>query len=92
MQPCDHFRAAFRQRCAEELERLGDVAADVQQHDDAIARYSAAISLIPLNPFVFVKRSKVYLADESWEDAIRDANQVSPPRFACGSFLSTREH
>ncbi|KAF8555063.1 TPR-like protein [Imleria badia] len=68
---------AFRKRCTEKLERLGDVAADAQQHDDAITRYSAALSLKPPIPHVFIKRSKVYIAKGLWEDALEDVNQVA---------------
>ncbi|KAF8551251.1 hypothetical protein OG21DRAFT_1512971 [Imleria badia] len=67
---------AFRQRCAERLEHLGDVAADAQQHDDAIIQYSAALSLHLPSPHVFIKRSKAYMAVGQWEDALDDANQV----------------
>ena len=66
----------FRQRCTERLEYLGDVAADKQQHDDAITQYSAALSLDLPIPHVFIKRSKAYMAKGLWEDALDDANQV----------------
>ena len=81
-QPGDRFPAAFRQRCAEQLEYLGDEAANSQQHDAAVLRYSAALSLDLLVPQVFIKRSKVYLANELWQDALHDANQVRGPCLA----------
>ncbi|KAN0101193.1 hypothetical protein V8E55_001177, partial [Tylopilus felleus] len=65
--------SAFRERCREKLEHLGDVAADTRRFDDAIIPYSAALSLHPPVPHVVVKRSKVYLAKRLWEDARRDA-------------------
>ncbi|KAN0101164.1 hypothetical protein V8E55_001148, partial [Tylopilus felleus] len=66
----------FRQRCAEQLEYLGDEAANSQQHDAAVLRYSAALSLDLLVPQVFIKRSKVCLANGLWQDALHDANQA----------------
>ncbi|KAF8557067.1 TPR-like protein [Imleria badia] len=67
----------FTQRCAEKLERLGDVAADAHQHDEAITQYSIALSLNPVIPQgVLMKRSKVYIAKGSWEDALEDANKI----------------
>ncbi|KAF8554548.1 protein prenylyltransferase, partial [Imleria badia] len=66
----------FRQRCTEKLEYLGDVAADAQQHDDAITQYSAALSLDLPIPNVFIKRSKAYMAKGLWGDALDDVNLV----------------
>ncbi|KAF8549253.1 hypothetical protein OG21DRAFT_613435 [Imleria badia] len=70
------WSVAFRQRSAEKPERLGDAAADAQQPNDAIAQYSAALSLELPIPHVFIKRSKVYMAMGLWEDALDDANQI----------------
>ncbi|KAF8547212.1 hypothetical protein OG21DRAFT_1472561 [Imleria badia] len=68
----------FRQLCAEKLEHLGDVAADSQEHDEAVAQYSTALSLNPLAPAnIFIKRSKIYTAKGLWEDALKDATQVT---------------
>ena len=78
-QPGNKFPAAFRRRCAETLEHLGDGAANTQQHDDAVLRYSAALSLDLPVPQVFIKRSKAYLAKRLWQDALHDANQVRGP-------------
>jgi tetratricopeptide (TPR) repeat protein len=70
-------------RCAEKLEHLGDIAAEAQQHDEAIYHYSTALSLNPVIPQdVFMKRSKVYLAKGLWEDAMNDANQARDFRLA----------
>ena len=80
--PGDRFPAAFRRRCAEKLEYFGDVAANSQQHDDAVVRYSAALSLDLPVPRVFIKRSKEYLAKGLWQDALHDANQVRGPYLA----------
>ncbi|KAF8547208.1 hypothetical protein OG21DRAFT_1501672 [Imleria badia] len=68
----------FKQRCAESSERLGDAAADAQRYDDAIALYSAALSLdLAVPQVILIKRSKVYIAKERWEDALDDTNQVT---------------
>ena len=73
------------------LERLGDFAAEAQQHDEAITQYSTALSLNPDIPQdVFMKRSMVYLAKGSWEDAIDDANQVR--HFCLAQLRSCRHH
>ncbi|KAF8553154.1 hypothetical protein OG21DRAFT_1485613 [Imleria badia] len=67
----------FKQRCAQKLVNLGDVAADAHQFDEAITQYSASLSLNPAIPKdVFLKRSKVYMAKGSWEDATEDTNRV----------------
>ena len=73
---CDHIPLAFRQRCTEKLEHLGDLAVDAQQLDDAITQYSVALSLDLPIPHVFIKRSKVYMAKRSWKEALVDATQV----------------
>ncbi|KAF8549946.1 hypothetical protein OG21DRAFT_523577 [Imleria badia] len=66
----------FQQRCAESSEHLGDAAADAERHDDAIAQYSAALSLDPATPQgVLIKRSKVYMAKGLWENALDDTSQ-----------------
>jgi tetratricopeptide (TPR) repeat protein len=71
------FPTDFKQRCVEKLEQLGDIAAEAQQHDEAINHYSAALSLNPVILHdVFMKRSKVYMAKRSWEEALDDTNQV----------------
>ena len=77
----DHFLLVFRQRCADKLEHLGDVAVNDQRHDDAITQYSAALSLGLQIHHVFIKRSKVHIAKGLWESALDDANQVCPRRL-----------
>ena len=68
---------AFTRQCAEKLGRLGDVAVDARQHDSAIAHYSTALSLDPtIKQYIYIKRSKVYVAKGLWEDALHDASQV----------------
>ena len=79
MQPCDRLPLAFRERCTEKLEHLGDAAAGTKQLDEAVIQYSAALSFNLPVPHVFIKRSKVYLAKGLWQDALHDARQVSPP-------------
>ena len=47
------------------------------KYDEAISRYSEALSLNPTAPqCLFIKRSRVYIAKGSWEDALSDANKV----------------
>ncbi|KAF8551249.1 hypothetical protein OG21DRAFT_1445453 [Imleria badia] len=70
------WAVAFWKGCTEKLERLGDAAADTQQHDDAIRSYSAALSVDFPIPHVFIKRSKVNMAMGLWENALHDANQA----------------
>ncbi|KAF8555907.1 TPR-like protein [Imleria badia] len=68
---------AFIRRCAEKLGRLGDAAVDARQHDTAITRYSAALSLDPtIGRSIYMKRSKVYVANGLWEEALDDTDQV----------------
>ena len=77
---CDRFLSDFKLRFAEKLERLGDAAVDAQHYDDAITRYSTALSLDPsIRKDALIKRSKVYMAKGLWEDALDDTNQV--PHF-----------
>ena len=48
-----------------------------QRHDDAIAQYSAALSLNPaVRQDILIKRSKVYVTKGLWKDALDDTNQV----------------
>jgi len=48
----------FRGRCAEKLEKLGDIARDSKKHDEAIGYYSNALSLNPTNNDIILKRSE----------------------------------
>ena len=73
----DRSSSDFRLRCAEKLERLGDAAVDAKHYDDAITRFSAALSLDPaVRQDILIKRSRVYVANWLWEDALDDTNQV----------------
>ncbi|KAF8142122.1 hypothetical protein EV363DRAFT_1150633 [Boletus edulis] len=69
------------------LEDLGDLAWSTLKHEEAISWYSAALSLNPVVPQdLFMKRSKVYMAMDLWENALDDANQVISldPSSPCG--------
>lgn len=71
--------SAFRSRCCQKLEDLGDGAMDTKQYDEAISRYSGALNLDPEAPTdLFIKRSKAYVAGGSLEKALHDANEVLP--------------
>ena len=50
---------------------------DAQRYNEAIARYSAALSLNSPSPQgILIKRSKAHVAIGSWKQAVDDANQV----------------
>ena len=50
---------------------------DAQRYDEAISRYSTALSLNPPSPQgILIKRSEAHVATGSWKQAIDDANQV----------------
>lgn len=50
---------------------------NAEQHDDAIDRYSAALSLgSAVSQGLFIKRSKAWIAKGLWKDALNDANEV----------------
>ncbi|KAF8547368.1 hypothetical protein OG21DRAFT_1490282 [Imleria badia] len=51
------WQDAFRDRCIEKLEKLGDTARGSKKHDEAIERYSNALSLDPTNLDILLKRS-----------------------------------
>jgi hypothetical protein len=62
------------------LETLGDTALSSGERDEAIARYTAALSLSPSNPIdILVKRSSTRTSKGLWEDALTDANEVCMP-------------
>ena len=72
-----HFLSDFRQRSFKKLEHLGDTAVDAQRYDEAISRYSIALSLDSPSPLgILIKRSKARVATGSWKQALDDANQV----------------
>ena len=81
----------FRQRAAEKLEDLGDIAATAQRYDEAISLYTTALSLKPRSPQgILVKRSKMYMTVGSWEQALDDANQVH--HFVTGGSIPLTHH
>ena len=52
---------------------------NARQYDEAISRYSAALSLsttTPLAQALLIKRSTAYAAGAMWEDALNDANEA----------------
>ena len=73
---CNHFLSDFKQRFCKKLEYLGDAAMNAQQLDEAISKYSVALSLDPAAPGLLIRRSKAYIARGPWEDALDDANKV----------------
>lgn len=71
------FLSDFSQRSFKKLEHLGDAAVDTQQYDDGISYYTTALSLNPRSPKgILIKRHKAFLATESWQLALDDANKV----------------
>jgi hypothetical protein len=67
----------FKQRSFKNLEHLGDTAVDTQRYDEAISRYSTALSLdYPSPQGILIKRSNAHVATGSWKQAVDDANQV----------------
>ncbi|KAF8548910.1 hypothetical protein OG21DRAFT_1500722 [Imleria badia] len=73
----EKWRMDFQSRCGRKLEDLGDLAMGARRHEEAISKYSAALSLDPINPQVlFVKRSKARANLGFWKDALNDANEV----------------
>ncbi|KAI6004539.1 hypothetical protein F5J12DRAFT_913667 [Pisolithus orientalis] len=67
----------FTQKCAVTLEHAGDDAFGSSEHDEAIAQYSAVLSLSPQSPArLLIKRSRARAAKELWEDALQDANEA----------------
>jgi cytochrome c-type biogenesis protein CcmH/NrfG len=59
------------------LEDIGDVVMRSKNAEEAISRYSAALSLNPSNPArLLVKRSTVRATMMLWENALKDADDV----------------
>ena len=56
---------------------MGDTAMGSENYDEAIQRYSDALTLEPTNQSdILLKRSKVRAAMGSWEEALIDADKV----------------
>ena len=69
----------LKRKCIDELEKLGDTAFSTKEYDNAIARYTSALSLNPSDPTnILVNRSKARASKELWKDALADANEVCP--------------
>ncbi|KAF8550391.1 hypothetical protein OG21DRAFT_1605903, partial [Imleria badia] len=52
------WQLAFRDRCAEKLEKMGDASRESKNHDEAIGCYSNALLLEPTNRNnILLKRS-----------------------------------
>ena len=67
----------LKKKCVEMLEALGDTAFSSGERDEAIARYTSALSLSPSDPIdILVKRSTTRASKGLWEDALADANEV----------------
>ncbi|KAF8124320.1 hypothetical protein EV363DRAFT_710056 [Boletus edulis] len=67
----------FKRRCSMKLESLADTAMSAERYDDAISRYSAALSLNPATPQgLLIKRSGACLARGWCEEALDDANKA----------------
>ena len=81
----------FGQRAAEKPEDLGDAAAAAQRYDEAISLYTTALTLKPRSPqSILVKRSMMYMAVGSWEQAVDNANQVH--HFVTGRLIPMTHH
>jgi cytochrome c-type biogenesis protein CcmH/NrfG len=65
------------QQCMEALEDIGDIAMESDKAEEAVSSYTAALSLNPSNPAgLLVKRSKAWASQSSWEDSLKDADEV----------------
>ena len=75
------------------LESLGDTALKSEEHDNAIACYTSALSLKPSNPMdILVKRSKARASKKSWKDALSDANEVGALCRICPELTNFRSY
>ena len=69
----------FTNKCLGRVERIAEEAIRNDNHNAAIACYSAALKLNPESPEdILFKRSEAYAATGSWEDALADADEVHP--------------
>jgi tetratricopeptide (TPR) repeat protein len=73
----DHSLSEFKSHCCEQLEALGDIANDVQRHEEAISQYSAALSLNPtILQRLSVRRRKTHAMTDMWENTLNEANEA----------------
>ncbi|KAF8126000.1 hypothetical protein EV363DRAFT_1298879 [Boletus edulis] len=73
---------SFTRRCVDALRTGGDAAMASGKHDEAIARYSAALSVSPTSQAdLVVKRNKARLAIGAWDDATKDLDEAGASRF-----------
>ena len=78
----------FRQRFFDQLEHLGDTAADAQRYDEAISHYTTALSLTPpSSQDLLIKRGKAYMKVGSWQLSLDDANQVLHSRLSAANLI-----
>ncbi|KAF8139679.1 hypothetical protein EV363DRAFT_1310308 [Boletus edulis] len=67
----------FKQHLCQKLEYHGDAARHAGRHDEAVAAYSAALSLEPSSQQgLLIKRSKAYVAGDLLDNGLKDANEV----------------
>ena len=65
------------QQCMKALEDTGDIAMKSGKAEEAVSSYTAALSLDTSNPAgLLVKRSRARAMQSSWEDALKDADEV----------------
>ena len=67
----------LKRKCIDALEALGDTALHSGEYDNAISRYTSAMSLDPSSPVnILLKRSRARASKGLWQDALTDANEV----------------
>ena len=72
----------FKSRCCEQLAALGDIAVDARQRDEAIAQYSAALTLNPTTAqALLAQRRKTRAVPGMWGNPLNDANEAC--HFCC---------
>ena len=72
------FLSGFKSRCSGKLAELGDIAMNAKEYDVAVSQYTTALSLNPTTlPYLLGKRSKAHAGKGEWENALRDANEVT---------------
>ncbi|KAG9313282.1 hypothetical protein JVU11DRAFT_5586 [Chiua virens] len=67
----------FSKKCVALCEHFGRLAFESTQYEEAIAQYTTALSLDPSDPApLLIKRSRVHIVVESWDDALCDADKA----------------